>query len=86
MSISSIIFLVGGFIITAVCEPNNDGFDDGGNGGDWALKNWFCEGGWKLFKQDGGSGAGGGTKNVDGGGEGGGNKPLLFSLFSFQVI
>ena len=89
MSISSIIFSFGGFTATVVCEPNNDDFDGGNNGGDWVLKNWFwvsknwfCEGGEKFFKV-GNIGGGGGGKKFDSGGEGGDDKPSLLSLVFF---
>ena len=79
MSILSIIFSFGGFVAVVVCEPNNDGLSDCGDGGIIKLLNMGsggCGGGgggvMKLLNN--GDGGGGGTELLKDGcsGSGGG--------------
>ena len=78
MSILSIIFSFGGFVAVVVCEPNNDGLSDCGDGSIIKLLNvgsGGCGGGgggMKLLNNGDGGGGGGGTELLNDVGSGGG--------------
>ena len=74
MSILSIIFSFGGFVAVVVCEPNNDGLSDCGDGGIIKLLNMGSGGCGVMKLLNNGDGGGGGTELLKDGcsGSGGG--------------